>query len=74
MTRYAIVYRDEEDHWIAEVPSLPGCVTQGDSREEAIANVKEAIALFLEDLPEERRELYREYIEPELVTIETVLE
>lgn len=67
--RYAIVYRDEEDNWIAEVPSLPGCVSQGETREEAIANIKEAIALYLSDLDEAHKGLYQEYREPELVTI-----
>jgi|FLYN01.1.fsa_nt_gi predicted RNase H-like HicB family nuclease len=72
--RYAIVYQDEEGNWIAEVPSLPGCVTQGDTREEVIANIREAIMLYLEDLDEEHQELYREYINPELVAIELIVE
>jgi len=40
--------RDEDGVWIAECPSIPGCVSQGASREEAISNVREAIALCLE--------------------------
>jgi predicted RNase H-like HicB family nuclease len=68
--RYAIVYQDEDGNWIAEDPSLPGCVSQGDTRDEAITNIREAIALYLDDLDEERKELYREYINPELVAIE----
>ena len=40
--------RDEDGIWIAECPSIPGCVSQGKIREEAIANVREAIALCLE--------------------------
>lgn len=36
--------------WIAEVPSLPGCVSQGNTREEAIASIREAIELHLETL------------------------
>jgi predicted RNase H-like HicB family nuclease len=68
--RYAIVYQDEEGNWIAEVPSLPGCISQGETREEPIANIREAAALYLEDLNEERKELYQEYINPELVAIE----
>lgn len=42
------VYTDEDGVWIAECPSIPGCVSQGDTREEALANVREAIALCLE--------------------------
>ena len=70
--RYAIVYRDEDGAWIAEVPSLPGCVTQGESREEAIANIHDAIELYLDGLDEAHKALYQEYIEPELVQIEMV--
>jgi predicted RNase H-like HicB family nuclease len=40
--------RDEDGVWIAECPSIPGCVSQGDTREEALANIQEAIALCLE--------------------------
>jgi len=40
--------RDEDGVWIAECPSIPGCVSQGQTREEATANVREAIAACLE--------------------------
>jgi len=40
--------RDEDGIWVAECPSIPGCVSQGDSRTDAIANVREAIRLCLE--------------------------
>jgi predicted RNase H-like HicB family nuclease len=40
--------RDEDGVWIAECPSIPGCVSQGVTREEALANVREAIELCLE--------------------------
>jgi predicted RNase H-like HicB family nuclease len=42
--RQVILYPDHEDGgWVAEVPSLPGCISQGETREEAIANVRDAI-------------------------------
>ena len=41
--RQVMLYKGEDGYWIAECPSLPGCVTQGKSKEEAIANAKEAI-------------------------------
>ena len=44
----AIVHKAEEGGYWAEVPSLPGCVTQGESMREIRANLKEAIALWLE--------------------------
>ncbi len=40
--------RDEDGVWITECPSIPGCVSQGSTREEALANIQEAIAACLE--------------------------
>ena len=40
--------RDEDGVWIAECPSIPGCVSQGQTREEATTNIREAIAICLE--------------------------
>jgi predicted RNase H-like HicB family nuclease len=40
--------RDEDGVWIAECPSIPGCVSQGGTRDEAVANIREAIAACLE--------------------------
>ncbi len=40
--------RDEDGAWVAACPSIPGCISQGDSRAEALKNIKEAIALCLE--------------------------
>jgi predicted RNase H-like HicB family nuclease len=41
---------DEDGVYVAEVPSLPGCISQGQTREGAVENIKEAIALYLESL------------------------
>ena len=40
--------RDEDGVWVSECPSIPGCVSQGESREEALSNIREAIALCFE--------------------------
>jgi predicted RNase H-like HicB family nuclease len=42
------VDRDEDGVWIVECPAIPGCVSQGNTKEEALENIKEAIALCLE--------------------------
>jgi predicted RNase H-like HicB family nuclease len=42
------VDRDEDGVWVVECPSIPGCVSQGNTKEEALANIREAIALCLE--------------------------
>jgi predicted RNase H-like HicB family nuclease len=67
--RYAIVYRDEDGGWIIEVPSLPGCRSEGDTREEAIENIRDVIKLYLEGIDDANKELYQEFIDPELVAI-----
>ncbi len=43
-----VLDRDKDGVWIVECPSIPGCVSQGATREEAMANVREAIAACLE--------------------------
>ncbi len=43
-----IFWSDQDNAYIGEVPELPGCMAHGDSYEAALANVKEAIALWME--------------------------
>ena len=40
--------RDEDGVWIVECPSIPGCVSQGDRKDEALSNIREAIELCME--------------------------
>ena len=61
--RQVVIYPGEDGYWVAECPSLPGCVSQGETREDAIINIKDAIegciAVLEEDglpVPEERFE------------------
>jgi len=51
--RQAFVYRGEDSFWVAECPSLPGCISQGDTREQALLNIREAIDLYIETLRED---------------------
>ncbi len=46
--RGAVIYRGEDGYWVAECPSLPGCVSQGKTKPEAIANIREAIEGWIE--------------------------
>ena len=55
MKRRVLWYPGEDSYVVAEVPSLPGCLSQGKDRQEALANVREAIALH-EDVLRERGE------------------
>jgi predicted RNase H-like HicB family nuclease len=45
-----LIEQDEDGIFVAEVPSLPGCLSQGNTRVEATENIKEAIELYLESL------------------------
>ena len=45
-----LIEPDEDGVFVAEVPALPGCISQGNTRAEAVANIKEAIAAYLESL------------------------
>jgi predicted RNase H-like HicB family nuclease len=51
--RQVIVYPGEDGYWIAECPSLPGCISQGRDKQEAIANFREAIRGYVAALEDE---------------------
>ncbi len=46
--RQVVLHPGENGYWVAEVPSLPGCISQGTSKEEAIAHIREAIEQWIE--------------------------
>jgi predicted RNase H-like HicB family nuclease len=52
-----LIHKAEEGGFWTEVPALPGCFSQGETVEETIANVKEAIGLHIECLKEEKEEV-----------------
>jgi predicted RNase H-like HicB family nuclease len=59
--RQVFIYPGKDGFWVAECPSLPGCISQGESREAAVVNIREAIAGYVRALqddslpvPEER--------------------
>jgi predicted RNase H-like HicB family nuclease len=45
-----IIEQDEDGMFVAEVPSLPGCISQGETRAEALRNIQEAIEVYIESL------------------------
>jgi predicted RNase H-like HicB family nuclease len=45
-----ILQRESDGEYVVVVPSLPGCVSQGDTREEALKNIEEAAELHIEDV------------------------
>ncbi|MBI5560034.1 MAG: type II toxin-antitoxin system HicB family antitoxin [Deltaproteobacteria bacterium] len=48
MKLHVLIEQDEVGYFVAEVPALPGCLSQGKTREEAITNVREAVEGWLE--------------------------
>lgn len=63
-----LIEQDVDDVFVVEVPSLPGCVTQGATRNEALSNVREAIAAYVESL-EARGDPIPPPIEEEIVEV-----
>jgi predicted RNase H-like HicB family nuclease len=51
--RQVIIHPGEDEYWIAECPGLPGCISQGKTKEEALINIKEAIQGYLAALAED---------------------
>ena len=48
MKLHVIIEQDEAGYYVAEVPALPGCLSQGKTYEEAVSNIKEAVEAWLE--------------------------
>lgn len=69
--RQVYLHRDEEGWWIAEVPSLPGCVSQGRSRDEALANARDAIAGVIASMRAHGVPVLDDPLDADLITVET---
>lgn len=67
--RQVIIYPGEDGYWVAECPSLPGCISQGQTKEEAISNMKEAISLYISVLQEDNLSIPAENFDMMLVAL-----
>lgn len=65
--RQVLLYPGEDGYFVVEVPSLPGCISQGKTRKEALANIEEAIALYVEVLQDRGEPIPDDTIEVVLV-------
>ena len=63
------MYPGEDGYWVAECPSLPGCVSQGKDKPEAIANIKEAIRAYIAALGQDNLPVPEERFETLVVTV-----
>jgi len=67
--RQVIIYPGEDGYYVAECPSLPGCISQGKTREEAIINIKEAIEGYILALKEDNLLIPSENFDSILVAV-----
>lgn len=65
--RNVIIYPGEDGFWVVECPSLPGCISQGRTKEEALANIQEAIEDYIAVLLEDGRPVPEDHVEMALV-------
>ena len=66
MKLHILIERDEDGFFVAEVPAMPGCLSQGKTEEEAMANIKEAVEGWLEVMESKQK------IDPDRLTEVTV--
>ena len=64
-----VIYPGEDGWWVAECPNLPGCISQGEIREQAIANIKEAIQGYVKALEEDGLPVLDDRFETLLVAV-----
>jgi predicted RNase H-like HicB family nuclease len=65
--RKVLLSHGEDGYFVVEVPSLPGCISQGKTREEALANIEEAISLYIEVLQDRNEPVPEDTVEVVLV-------
>lgn len=51
--RQVFIYPGEDGYWIAECPSLPGCISQAETKQGAVSNIREAIKAYIAVLKED---------------------
>lgn len=67
--RQIILYPGEDGYWVVECPSLPGCVSQGKTKEEAIENMKEAIREYIDTLKEDKLPVPEDHFEAVIIAV-----
>lgn len=67
--RQVLIYLAEDGYWVAECPSLPGCISQGNTREDAFKNIKEAIFGYIAALEEDNLPVPEEHFNALLVAV-----
>ena len=67
--RQVLIYPGVSGKWVAECPSLAGCVSEGDTQEQAIANIREAIEGYVAALEEDGLPVPEDHFDAVLVSV-----
>ena len=67
--RQVVIFPGEDGYWVSECPSLLGCVSQGKTKHEAVANIKEAIEGYVASLEEDGLAVPEEHFEAMVVAV-----
>jgi predicted RNase H-like HicB family nuclease len=67
--RQVLLYPGDDGYWVAECPSLPGCLSQGQTKEEALINIREAIEGYVAALRADNLPVPEERFEAVLVAV-----
>jgi len=67
--RQVIIYPGEDGYWVSECPSLPGCISQGKTKTEALENIKEAIQAYIESLKKHDEPIPEDHVETHQISV-----
>ena len=67
--RQVLIHRGEDGYWVAECPSLPGCVSQGETQDSALENVKEASDAYIAAVEADNLPVPEDHFDARLVTV-----
>lgn len=67
--RQVVIYLGEDGYWVAECPSLPGCISQAETKQEAVSNIREAIEGYIVALKEDGLPVPEEHFEALLAVV-----
>ena len=67
--RQVLIYPGEDGYWVVECPSLPGCISQGLTKKEAINNIKKAIEEYIASLEDDGMPVPEDRFEAEVLVV-----
>jgi len=67
--RQVVLYPGENGYWVSECPSLPGCISQGKTKEEAVQNIREAIEGYVLALEQDGLPVPKDHFEAMILAV-----